>query len=175
MVARRRTTINHAFAAAIAPSDIYDERVVSGAIALLGQKSECDLECAYCGSPAETWDHVFATVRDSQFSGFGHRLGNLLPCCKPCNSRKGNKPWASHLSSLNLGQDELADRRGAIERYLATYLVCDCIPEDSADRHRLDEIRRQVLSLLEEGDLVATRIRTGQTDVGQECNAQVEV
>lgn len=86
MVSRRKTTINHAFAAAIAPSDDYDVQRVRQALALLGQDPDQDLRCAYCGATAQTWDHVFATVKDSRFSGYGHRLGNLLPCCKFCNS-----------------------------------------------------------------------------------------
>lgn len=88
MLASRRTTINHMFAAAIAPNDIFDEQRVREAMILLGNDPDGDLACAYCGNPAETWDHVFATVKNSRFSGHGHQLGNLLPCCKQCNSRK---------------------------------------------------------------------------------------
>ena len=36
IVARRRTTINHAFAAAVAPSDEYDEQRIRAAVAMLG-------------------------------------------------------------------------------------------------------------------------------------------
>jgi hypothetical protein len=31
-------------------------------------------------------DHI-----DAQANGGGHETGNLFPCCKPCNSQKGNK------------------------------------------------------------------------------------
>jgi hypothetical protein len=99
IVARRATTINHAFAAAIAPSDAYEEARIREAIRLLGQDPDTDLMCVYCDAPAKTWDHVFATVKQTKFSGFGHRLGNLVPCCKPCNSEKGNKPWDTFLRS----------------------------------------------------------------------------
>jgi len=102
IVARRKTTINHAFAAAIAPSDEYTDESVREAIVFLGQDPDQPLRCAYCGDSAKTWDHVFATVKDSHFSGYGHRLGNLLPCCKPCNSAKGNKNWRSYLEGLGL-------------------------------------------------------------------------
>ena len=60
MLARRRTTINHMFAAAIAPHDLFDEERVREAVALLGNDPDSDLACAYCGELAETWDHVFA-------------------------------------------------------------------------------------------------------------------
>ena len=85
IVARRKSTISHAFAAAIAPSDVYSEDQVRGAITELAMNPDEDLVCAYCGVKAQTWDHVYATVRDTHFSGFGHRLGNLLPCCLAAN------------------------------------------------------------------------------------------
>ena len=175
MLSRRRTTINHAFAAAIAPSDIYDEKAVRRAITLLGQNPELDLECAYCGAAAKTWDHVFATVKNSQFSGYGHRFGNLLPCCKTCNSRKGNKSWNAHLSSLSLAPHEYAYRYGIIERYLANYIIDDNLPAELPDLQRLDKIRCQVLSLLEEGDTIAARIRAAHAAVAREASRSVAV
>jgi hypothetical protein len=67
MLANRQTTINHMFAAAVAPN----EQRVRAAVALLGNDSDGDPACAYCGEPAETWDHVSATVERSRFSGHG--------------------------------------------------------------------------------------------------------
>lgn len=159
MLARRRTTINHAFASAVAPSDVYDETAVAAAMQTLGLDPRADLRCAYCDSLAETWDHVFATVKNSRFSGHGHRLGNLLPCCKPCNSKKGNKSWHEHLSSIAMSDTERDRRSDAIGDYLARYAVTDVLIDHSADHARLDEIRMEVLALLEEGDRVAARIR----------------
>lgn len=40
--------------------------------------------CIYCGERADTIDHVVPLVR-----GGTNYEGNLAPCCKPCNSRKG--------------------------------------------------------------------------------------
>ena len=100
IIGRRRTTINHAFASAVATSDFFDPDRVAAAIRDLGQDPDNHLVCVYCGDLAETWDHVFATVKNSIFSGHGHRLGNRLPCCKPCNSAKGNKHWQTYLFSL---------------------------------------------------------------------------
>ena len=159
MLARRRTTINHAFAAAVAPSDSYDEAAVAAAMRVLGQDPAGDLECAYCGAPAETWDHIEATVKNSRFSGYGHRLGNLLPCCKPCNSKKGNKSWQVHLAALVMDEGEKAHRSDAIAAFLDQYAVRDRASENSADHQRLDDIREMVLSLLKEGDQISERIR----------------
>jgi hypothetical protein len=160
IVARRKTTINHAFAAAIAPSDEYSDARVRGALQVLGQDPDKALVCVYCEKPAETWDHVFATVKDSAFSGHGHRLGNLLPCCKACNSSKGNKDWRKYLRSLarpNGGVQE-----ACIERFLLTYAVLDKIPEQSPEYVRLLELKAQVLVLMAEADQLAKVIRTAQ-------------
>ena len=86
-----------------------------------------DLACAYCGVKAQTWDHVYATVRDTHFSGFGHRLGNLLPCCKSCNSSKGNKDWNLFFSELELSPDLHLGRKERITAHLACYFVQDLI------------------------------------------------
>ena len=156
IVARRKTTINHAFASAVAPNDEYVPELVKSAMRDLGQNPE-SLRCVYCDEPAETWDHVFATVKDTKFSGYGHRLGNLLPCCKPCNSAKGNKNWRAFVEGKgNVGEQE---RIAAIDVYLAKYLIQEIALENSPEHVRLEEIKTQVLSLLAEADGIAKKIR----------------
>jgi hypothetical protein len=162
IVARRKTTINHAFAAAIAPSDEYSDSRVREAILALGQDPDQALYCAYCGAPAQTWDHVFATVKDSHFSGYGHRLGNLLPCCKPCNSAKGNKDWRIYLASLNLPNNE--EQVVLISAYLTKYATVDAMPQKSPDYKRLLQIKEQVMVLLAEADQIAKVIRERQSN-----------
>jgi hypothetical protein len=160
MLARRRTTINHAFAAAIAPSDVFDDARVRQAITMLGQDPHGDLTCAYCGSAAETWDHIFATVKDSRSSGHGHRIGNLLPCCKPCNSKTGNKSWEAFLGALPMIDTERTRRHAAISAFIRTYSVLDEISASTPEYTELDEIKKQVLALLQKGDEIAERIRS---------------
>lgn len=157
IVSRRKTTINHAFAAAIAPNDKYDAERVRDAILILGQDPEKDLICAYCGTAAKTWDHIFATVRNSNFSGYGHRLGNLLPCCKQCNSAKGNKDWRSFISTLSLPDQSLQVAR--INSHIDKYNVKDSPTRNSPEYTRFLEIREQILSLLGEADELAKIIR----------------
>lgn len=41
--------------------------------------------CAYCDSPAETWDHVLPVTK-----GGITEAGNILPACIRCNSSKKN-------------------------------------------------------------------------------------
>lgn len=149
IVASRTTTVNHAFAAAIAPCDSYEEQKAREPVSQLGQDPNGDLACAYCASRAEPWDHVYATVQDTKFSGFGHRLGNLVPCCKPCNSRKGNKTWSSYLDSLGLDEGVLATRKRLIEGYPARYRLQDAMPESSPEYRELQERRSQVLGILD--------------------------
>jgi hypothetical protein len=159
IVTLRKTTINHAFASAIAPCDDYDEGRVRKAIEDLGQDEGKDLDCVYCGNSAETWDHVFATVKQSEFSGHGHRLGNLLPCCKPCNSKKGNKSWEDYLSALNQPEEDISARRVLIGEYLSKHKVLDPLPVNHPDYKALDEIKVQVLALLARADELPARIR----------------
>ena len=159
MVANRRTTINHAFAAAIAPCDEYDGQNVKEAIKALEQDPNSSLTCVYCGEPAETWDHVFATVQKSVFSGFGHRLGNLLPCCKPCNSKKGNKLWKDHIKSVQMGDEVRIRREKIIEGYLAKNVVRDESVKTDPDYEELMKIRDQVLDSMKKADTIAAEIR----------------
>jgi hypothetical protein len=159
MVASRTTTISHAFAASIAPCDTFDDQRVRTALTKLGQDPDGELECAYCGARAETWDHVHATVQDKKFSGYGHRLGNLLPCCKPCNSRKGNKHWLTFLRTLPIPESLRAERESHIAAYLMEYSVKDLVPEHLAEYEQLQELRRQVLQLFREADELASVVR----------------
>ena len=158
MVANRSTTINHAFAASIAPSDTYDEVRIRQALVLLGQNPDADLFCVYCGAKAETWDHVHATVKDKVFSGHGHRIGNLLPCCKPCNSQKGNKNWRTFLVGLSRAPDRI-HRAQRIEAYLAAYSVRDAVAVHLPEYQELQGLRQQVLALLAKADKLAGMVR----------------
>jgi hypothetical protein len=160
MAARRTTTINHAFAAAIAPFDTYDEGRVRQALEVLGQDPDADLLCAYCGVEAETWDHVYATVKSKKFSGQGHRIGNLLPCCKPCNSKKGNKDWRLFLQTLPLSDAIRREREIRIDAYLSSYSISDTVPEDLPEYRELQELRNQVLEIFRKADVLAGAIRS---------------
>ncbi len=160
MVASRTTTISHAFAASIAPCDAFDDQSVRMALMVLDQDPDAELECAYCGARAETWDHVHATVQNKKFSGYGHRLGNLLPCCKPCNSKKGNKNWLVFLQTLPITEALRAERESRITSYLRVYGAKDPVPEHLPEYEQLQELRRQVLQLFREADELARVIRT---------------
>jgi len=162
IVQKRTTTINHAFASAIAPAEDYQEEKVNAAIHSLGQHPDRDLHCVYCGELAETWDHLVGLVEKAQLRGFGHQLGNLVPCCRSCNSAKGAKDWVEFLR-WKTPPSEFEAKRGLIRSYLDRYAV----PVDSGrmeesrpeDWRRYGEIKRQILSLMKEADEVAHRLR----------------
>ncbi|MFA5167254.1 MAG: hypothetical protein WC530_01840 [Candidatus Omnitrophota bacterium] len=159
---KRQTTINHAFASAIAPSDSYDVKTIKEAVVLLGQDPEKDLLCVYCGAEAETWDHVFGLVRDLQFSGYGHVIGNLLPSCKKCNSEKGNRDWECFLRKKN--SNDSGSKIDIIKRYFSKYLpaqvdyeqIKNACPEEMG---RLESIKNNVMDLFKEADAIAEQVR----------------
>lgn len=94
----RKSTFTNAFASALAPHDVYDVAAVAAAMRDLGQDPDGDLACVYCGREAATWDHVFNRVVKGDFSGHGHRIRNLVPCCRSCNESKGQKAWLDYLN-----------------------------------------------------------------------------
>lgn len=51
--------------------------------AVFGRDSQV---CQYCGSPAESLDHVLPRSR-----GGPHSWENVVACCRPCNIRKGDR------------------------------------------------------------------------------------
>ena len=56
-------------------------------------------KCAYCGQPATHLDHLHPMIRDNEPTGYGTDPGNLVPCCKDCNTPKGNKEWEQFMRS----------------------------------------------------------------------------
>ena len=45
-------------------------------------------ECGYCGGVADSVDHIVSRAS----GGAMWDAENLIACCKPCNSRKGDRP-----------------------------------------------------------------------------------
>ena len=156
---KRKTTINHAFASALSVADSFDENKINDALRILGQDPNGDLKCAYCDKPAETWDHIKAVVKDSEFSGHGHQISNLIPCCKNCNSKKGNMEWETFLKQKKL---DTTDRIQKIKNYISQDLsnLIEILNENCKDDLvEFNKIKEQVFILLKQGDEKATIIR----------------
>lgn len=160
---RRTTTINHAFASAIAPVDAYDEAKLCAALRLLEQDPNGELDCVYCSRKAETWDHLVGLVENGQLRGYGHQIGNLVPCCRDCNSRKGSKDWEEFLQSGQVNDSDLETRKRMIKGYLSQHAVK--IHLDNAEAQvapewrRYAQIKQEILELMSEADAIAAKIR----------------
>ena len=160
---KRTTTINHAFASAIATADKFDESKLDAALRILEQDPNSDLRCVYCRLPAETWDHLAGLVENSEWRGYGHQIGNLVPCCRKCNSSKGSKDWKSYLRSIGLAESEFRLRTKLIDSYLEQYAVrvdpkraMEILP---TEWKRYAKIKGEILDLMKEADIIAAQLR----------------
>ncbi|HUZ05160.1 MAG TPA: HNH endonuclease signature motif containing protein, partial [Acidobacteriaceae bacterium] len=160
---KRKTTINNAFASAIAPMDEYDGAIMGVALQLLGQDPDGDLKCVYCGSDAETWDHLIGLVKKGELHGYGHQLGNLVPCCKKCNSEKGGKDWEDYLREKLPDPSAFAEKRGRIasyrDRYAALVNLEHAKKQSPDDWALYGQINDEILMLMKKADVVAARLR----------------
>lgn len=101
-VAGRGSTMNHAFASALALYDEFDEERINRALDLLGQSRSDDLRCAFCRErKAEDVDHLKGLVKNTKYTGNGHVIGNLIPSCKRCNGDKRQRPWREWVETLD--------------------------------------------------------------------------
>ena len=58
-------------------------------VPLIGQEillEDTNGMCVYCESPATTWDHIIPVSEGGRTTP-----GNIVPCCRPCNSSKKSK------------------------------------------------------------------------------------
>jgi uncharacterized protein YejL (UPF0352 family) len=162
ILSKRRTTIAHAFASALAPSDEFNLEKVEDALTALGQKNLNQLICVYCDKLAETWDHLENLVKDGKLNGYGHQIGNLVPCCRNCNSQKGGKQFQKHIETLNLSLDKKNELISRLEKHLAQAKPIDKSSFDAQGQKALDrfnEIQEQILKLMEEADKHARVLR----------------
>jgi len=160
--AKRKTTITHVFASALSVADTYDEKRINAGLRTLGQDPDKDLLCVYCGKPAETWDHIIAIVKDGKFSGYGHQVGNLIPCCKDCNSKKGNRNWREFLTTKRPNELINPDFIIKIEAYIKnnTTQFSELLDDEiNADIEKLEQIKEKITHLMKLGDDQAKVIR----------------
>ena len=153
-------TIRSKFAAAIAPHDEYNEEEARKLLQKLGQNPDAPLTCVYCDASATTWDHVYGTVSDGEYTGVGHRLRNLVPCCSPCNNRKGKKNWRDYLNGLRQSASIRNKRANRIKAHIE-----GCEKDGNKawrnlpEYEQLQATRDKILKLMEEGDKLAEAIR----------------
>lgn len=158
---RRATTINHASASAISPVDTYDKVRVDLAMSLLGQSRDADLNCVYRGRGAQTWDHLSPLVKNGKLSGHGHTSGNLVPCCRDCNSQKGSKDWRDWVAHAGVSPQRIKRLEGYIVEFQErrrSYEDLRRICPQLMDAY--DQTLAEILTQMSKADEIATRIVT---------------
>lgn len=58
--------------------------------------TEFEGKCAYCQSPATTWDHIHPVAKQGNSTP-----GNIVPCCASCNSSKKDQDLEEWLDKTN--------------------------------------------------------------------------
>lgn len=130
----------------MAPRDHVDDPRWAEALAILDQDADAELTCVYCGAPATSWDHLFPLVNDKDPTGHGHAVGNLVPACGSCNTRKQNKPWRDFVETLAADRRELVRER--LEQLVQRFIVDEAAPFDA---HPFPpEVRAELLRLRSE-------------------------
>lgn len=154
--------MSHAFASALAPVDEYNKDRIQAAMTELGLVSD-NLACVYCASPAETWDHLVNLVKAGELNGYGHQLGNLVPCCRHCNSKKGSKSYEVFIDAMQ-GLDER--RKSALKQKLSAHLQLSkpTTFEHASGRSRelldeIDAIKRSIIGLMGDADKKIQELR----------------
>jgi hypothetical protein len=51
------------------------------------------LACAYCGAKLEDGTQLSLDHLTPRSKGGKNHAGNLVTCCRKCNSSRGNRPW----------------------------------------------------------------------------------
>ncbi|WOF74371.1 HNH endonuclease [Parvibaculaceae bacterium PLY_AMNH_Bact1] len=161
-VQSRNSTINSQFSRAIASYDRFDEEVVKEAILALGQDPSRDLVCVYCRNPASGWDHLYGITRNKEYTGFGHQMRNLVPCCASCNSSKGNKDWRDFVATKCTANSEslvelLSEySRDVEEGAISAAAIKDICPDLMGEYY---QTQSKILELMAEADRIADQIR----------------
>jgi 5-methylcytosine-specific restriction endonuclease McrA len=175
IVKKRTTTVRHAFASAVAPSEEYDAKKVEAALRALGQKDTDNLTCVYCGEPAKTWDHLTRLVKNKTFNeeSRGHQVGNLVPCCKDHNSskdsqRSGGKrvAYREFVNTLSMTARKKQELIARLDRHFQRAKKVTRAAAGTVEASQLailektyNDIQRRVIRQLAKADKVAEQIR----------------
>lgn len=160
-VSARSSTITNAFMSALAPYQPYDRDAVLSAMNDLKQDSE-NLTCVYCTKPATTWDHLVNLVVGKKLNGFGHQLGNLVPCCSSCNSAKTDKSHTNFVNSLDesiLSESKKADLIQILDAHLGRATLRTYTAAEEKMSLRLHELLIKVNELLIKADKIVEKVR----------------
>jgi 5-methylcytosine-specific restriction endonuclease McrA len=118
----RSSSITNSFINSIIPIIVPTSEQVKEALELLGMDHE-NFQCSYCGGIASEWDHLRPWVLNKKPTGYISEIHNIVPACGKCNQSKGNKPWATWITSTaklspkTRGVKDLEKRRKRLSVY----------------------------------------------------------
>lgn len=156
---KRKTTISHAFASAATPVVKCDDEKMTKALNFLGQDPNGDLQCIYCNGQAETWDHLVSLVKKGEIRdlGYGHQLGNLVPCCKACNSRKRHTDFNEFVRDPKL----VKLLKKYQQRFGRPINLRRCEKKMKEEWIRYKNLREKIFGLMQRADKIASKLREG--------------
>ena len=94
----RISTINNAFSMSITPYiQESDEFKIKNYYEELGVNEN---QCVYCLRDVKFVDHLFPLVKNGMPTDYISDINNLVPCCKDCNSKKGNREFEEWYNDL---------------------------------------------------------------------------
>ncbi len=93
----RISSVTNAFVNSIIPIRNPSTEDILEALQVLGMTEA--VRCVYCSDPYTEWDHLRPLVVNRQPTGFISEIQNLVPACGKCNQSKGNKDWATWMTS----------------------------------------------------------------------------
>jgi 5-methylcytosine-specific restriction endonuclease McrA len=146
----RGSVIRSTFKRVTAAYDEFDKFEVDAALRELHLNPD-DLDCVYCGLPANCWDHLIPAA-----SGGTHQLRNLAPSCTSCNNRKGNSHWTEFFKTLD-NSDEVSLRRKLLSDYTSSYVPGASLVTDPQDQKRLDELLDKIHKAMSEADEIVAK------------------
>jgi hypothetical protein len=103
----RGSSVNNAFASALAMFSSVSDDAINEALKVLGQPPTGPLVCVYCGEPEQEIDHLNGLVEATRYTGNGQVIGNLVPACGDCNGRKGKKAWKKWAVDEGISPDQI--------------------------------------------------------------------
>jgi len=175
-ITHRVSSVTNGFVQAILPDEKPDERDLAAVLTILEIDPE-RLTCAYCGDPAQHWDHLFPYVRDKRPSGFLNEARNLVPACGPCNTSKSGRDWKSWMFGSAKGSPatrRIADLCLRAERIEGMVTAFNLQPMDLAGFvgrelwqsywDRLDNIERLLFEAQAQAERIKSQIALGLAD-----------
>lgn len=157
----RTSTISNAYAISITPYIRPDNSLLDDYYHELGLE-KC--QCGYCLRKGEgkTVDHINPLVKNGMPSGFITDIGNLIPCCKDCNSSKGGKDFkewykspknVARLLKIGLTEKEIDERYQIILAYINKHCSTPLSYESIVGKEKWDEYikrKERLLNILKE-------------------------